>query len=379
MLALASMLAPLLVLQGLKNGVTEGMRERLLQDPGALIITPKSDAGSYDADFIDLLSSLPGASYAIGRTRETAADLTLANEQEHTHTSIALEPATPGEPVLVRYHMTAPENGDKPQIVLSASAAAALKIARGGCLVAKLGRRTPAGKLESFPLEFQVADILPAQAGDRKFAFVPLQLLEDMENYRDNIAVPSRGMTGSARPGPRKYASFRLYARELNDVQSLARWLEGKNIEVMTRARDIAAIQSLEAAINQIILIISLAVGLGFAAFTISSSEGAVRRKIRMLGMLRLLGFQRGPLICYPATQTLLTAICGFALSLLIYVCVAFTIDRTFASNGGLACKLEWGDALWAFLIVILISALSSARAAWQASSLEPSLVIREV
>ena len=48
-LALASMLTPLLVLQGLKNGVIEGMRQRLLQDPTVLIITPKSDGGSFSA------------------------------------------------------------------------------------------------------------------------------------------------------------------------------------------------------------------------------------------------------------------------------------------------------------------------------------------
>lgn len=378
-LALASMLAPLLILQGLKNGVISGMRHRLLQDPAALIITPKSDAGRFTPEFIQALAAMPGAGYAVGRIRETASDLTLENKEKKVRASIALEPSTPGEPVLKQYDIPAPEDGERPQIVLSATAAASLKAARGSALHVNLARRTPEGRLETVPLTLETAAVLPPQAADRKLAFAPLSLLEDMENYRDNIAVPERGLSGSLKPGPRQYASFRLYAKSLDDVEALAMALENKRIEVMTKSRDIAAIKSLEAAINQIILIISLAVGAGFAAFTFSSSESSARRKRRMLGMLRLLGFQRSALVCFPAAQCLLTAVCGFAAALAIYAGVAQAIAAAFADKGGIVCRLPYTEALTAFVLVALLSALATLRSAWQAAALEPSLVVRDV
>lgn len=377
-LALASMLAPLLVLQGLKNGVTEGMRERLLRDPTTLIITPKSDAGSFTDEFIQELSQLPGANFAIGRTRATATDVTLENTEAGKRATIAFEPALEGEPVLARYGVPAPADGSMPDLVLSAPAAGALRCKAGGQLTAKLGRRTPDGKLESLIMKFRVIALLPPSAAERKIAFAPLSLLEDMEDYRDFIAVPRRGLTGEQAKGKRSYASFRLYARELEDVEKLAAHLEQARIEVTTRSRDIAAIRSLESAINQVILIISIAVGAGFTAFMLSSSEGSIRRKRRMLGMLRLLGFRRMPLMCYPLCQSLLTAACGFALSLGIYFCVALVITRAFADRGGLACSLGLADVSFAVLVVVLIAIISSAAAAWQAATLEPSMVIRE-
>lgn len=376
-LAMASMLSPLLILQGLKNGVTAGMRERLLKDPTALVITPKSDAGRFSPQYVAALATLPGAAYAIGRTRETAADITLQHGNHRA--SISLEPATSGEPVLSRYQLDAPKDGATPQLILSASAARALGAQTGSVITASLARRTPDGRLESMPMTFHVAAALPPEAADRKLAFAPLTLLEDMENYRDNIAVAARNFAGSSAKSERLYASFRLYARSLNDVQPLAAHLEKQKIEVVTHAREIAAIKTLESSVNQIILIISIAVGAGFAAFMLSSSESAARRKERMLGMLHLLGFRRFPLMCFPLAQSFFTAICGFCLSLCTYAGVALAIARAFASRGGLACQISLTDAGLALAAVLALSGLTTLRAAWQTAGLEPSIVIREV
>lgn len=376
-LALASMLTPVLVLQGVANGVIDGMRSRLLQDPTVLIITPKSDGGRYSGEFIAALAKLPGAAYAVGRTRDTATDITLINGAARS--SIALEPASAGEPVLRRLGFAAPENGEQPQIVLSATAARALAAQTGSVLEARLGRRSPQGRLESQELKFVVAGILPAEAADRKMGFVALGLLEDMEDYRDYIAVPERGYAGDAREGEREYASFRLYARDLDAVEALARELERKNIETSTRSRDIAAIRILAGAINQVILIIAIAVGAGFAAFTLSSVQSAVARKRKMLGMLRLLGFARLPMLMYPVTQVMLTAIAGFLLSVLAYLGVAAVIARAFSGQGALACSLHWQNLAITGGAVLVLSLLGCVRAAWMAQAVEPSIVIRDV
>lgn len=378
-LALASMLAPILILQGLANGVIDGMRERLLEDPAILIITPKSDGGRFSEQFISELTKLPGAAYAVARTRDTATDLTLLNPATGASASIALEPATAGEPVLTRANLPVPANKNEPELVLSATASRALGAQRGAILEARLGRRSPQGRLESQTMKFHVSGILPVEAADRKMAFAPLALLEQLEDYRDFIAVPERGYEGDKREGERQYASFRLYARNLEAVETLAAELEAQRIETSTRAREIAGIRLLENAINQVILIIAIAVGAGFTAFAISSVQSAVARKRKMLGMLRLLGFRRLPMILYPLTQTMLTAIAGLVLSLLIYEGVALVIARAFAAQGALSCSLGWQNLAITIGSVLGLSILACSRAAWTAQAVEPSIVIRDV
>lgn len=376
-LALASMLVPILSLMGVKNGVVSTMRERLLQDPMILIITPKSDAGKYDAEFVKNLSTLAGAAFAIGRTRETTTDVTFANERGGT-VSIGLEPAAKGEPVLAHFSVAVPKDGEEPQIVLSASAAKTLAAQKGSIVTARLGRRTPQGKFESEKINFHVSGILPVEAGDRKMAFVPLAVMEDMEDFRDYIEVPGRGFSGNPKSSERSYASFRLYAKNLDAVETLANELANIHIETITRAREIAGIRQLEAATNQVILIISLAVGAGFAAFSLSSAKGAVERKKRLLGMLRLLGFPSLALTLYPVVQAMLTAFCGLVLSFILYAGVSYSISNAFSQQGALSCRLAATDILVVVGSVIILSIIATISSARVAGNTDPSSVIRD-
>lgn len=375
-LALLSMLSPILVLIGLKNGVIDGMRKRLLEDPQVLIITPKSDAGEFSREFVAGLARLPGASFAIGKTRDNVSDFTFTNPVNEARCVIGLEPAAEGEPVLKRAGLAAPVNGAEPQIIISAVAARALGVGAGGKISLRLVRRGPDKSVDTALLTFQVSGILPAETADRRMGFVPLQAMEDIQNFVDFIAVPERGFPGTAGV-ERKYSSFRLYAKDLYSVESLASWLSEKKIETITKSRDIALTRNLEKGINDIIMIIGCAIGAGFIAFTISSVQGSVLRKKRQLALLRLFGLKRLQLMCFPLAQIFLTLITGFLLSLCVYWVVSLAIERAFAAQGNLICVLTAANVGWIALIVAALSALACAWGAWKSSSIEPSTVIR--
>lgn len=382
-LALASMLGPLLILHGVKNGVIDSMREKLLEDPAVLVITPAGSApeGGYTASWIAELSTLPGARFSVGRIRDIATDITL-NAADGRKASVGLEPCSPGEPVLEHYDVPEPMDGPVPEIVLSTPAAERLNVKAGARLTVALGRRTPEGRLESVMLELQVKGILPQTVSGRRMAFLPLSLLEDMQDYRDYIAVPERGYDGRPRTqGERRYASFRLYAQELDAVEGLARELSSHGIECRTKAQEIAGIRMLETAISRVILVISLAVGAGFMAFTISSVQGAVRRKDKMLAMLRLIGFSRWALLCYPLMQTMLTCVCGTLLAAIIYLGVSQGIDHLFASQsqGMDITRLSCTEYAVAMGLTLLVAIAAAAWASLRAASIEPSTVLREV
>ena len=70
-LALASMLAPLLVLHGVHMGVIERLRENLMRDPAVLVLIPSGGSGAgFEEDFIRKVSEQPGCRFCIGRTRD---------------------------------------------------------------------------------------------------------------------------------------------------------------------------------------------------------------------------------------------------------------------------------------------------------------------
>ena len=77
-LALASMLAPLLVLHGVHMGVIERLRENLMRDPAVLVLIPTGGRGAgFDEPFIERAASQPGCRFCIGRTRDVASEIQL--------------------------------------------------------------------------------------------------------------------------------------------------------------------------------------------------------------------------------------------------------------------------------------------------------------
>ena len=180
----------------------------------------------------------------------------------------------------------------------------------------------------------------------------------------------------------REYASFRLYASGLEGVTPLWRWLQAKNIETYVRSAEIENVKSLDRAFTLVFCLISGAALFGFMASTASSALAGVRRKSRSLGIMRLLGVSRWGILFFPITQALTTGFLGALLAFVLYFAVAVSIDRLFAASlpGGEAiCSMPPAYAAIVLGVVLLLSGLSSLSAAWQATKIEPSEVIRDV
>jgi putative ABC transport system permease protein len=296
---------------------------------------------------------------------------------------LSLEPTAPGDPRLA-HHQIGPPEASLPvsTMVLSLPAAHRLEAGKGQIRTARLGRRRPDGILESVKLQFKVAEILPAEALEHHIAFMAQEVLEDMQDYRDYIAVPRRGYSGDPAPAEeRRYESFRLYARTLNDVEPLDAYLRAQGIEMITKAREIANIRRIDESLDRIFLVVALAVGAGFVAFTVSSVLAAVRRKDRMLGMLRLLGFPRLALLLYPVTQTLFTGFCGVLLAGGLSLGAAAGINALFGPQfqGVSLCVLKMSHFLAALVIVLVLAVVGSVRPALRTARIDPSRVIRDV
>ena len=178
----------------------------------------------------------------------------------------------------------------------------------------------------------------------------------------------------------RYFESFRAYATSLDEVEQFDIWCQKNNIPVKTRSKDIASIKNIDKSLSTIIHVISATTGTGFFAFMISTLHASIRRKWKMLGMLRLIGFSRLSILIYPMTQAITTGLFGILLSFLIYGIIAFGIDMLFASQSGgeAICVVHTVDFCIIAVIVQLLIIISSWKISLQASRIDPSLAIRE-
>ena len=391
-LGLAAVLTPLLVLYGVKFGVVQTLTERLRNDPRNLEISPVV-SGRFTQEYLARLAAHPDVSFVLPRTRAIAATMDLSSGEGDARSLVvaSLEPTAQGDPLLLRFGAlipsmpTAPES-DPVGVTLSASAAEKLHVKAGDALTGKIERRYQ-GKPQSARVALRVASVLPLAAQQKDVAYVPLNLMEATEDYRDGRAVPElgahNGWTGEPRPqGERLFPGFRLYARSLDDVMRLREAFAAQKLDVYTHAEEIEQIASLARALNLIFALICAATGAGFLASTASSVLAGIKRKERILGLLRLNGFTTGKLVLFPLAQSLLTAIAGTALASGIYAFAAVVINRLFSSSvTGMeqVCRLLPQHFLLAFAAVCTLAFLAALGPALRAARIEPSEVIREV
>jgi putative ABC transport system permease protein len=335
-LALAAVLAPLLVLYGLKYGMVNEMTGRLQHDPRARELRSVGH-GVYDGAFFAELARHPDTGFVVPATRFLAATVTLRNPAAPEREPVTVEvlPTAPGDPYLDGAALPAAD-----AIVLGRAAADKLGAALGTALDARVGRRIDE-RDEAVGVPLAVAGVLPLTVSEREVGMIGLPLLLSIEDYREGVAVPGRGWTGKpAQPGPRRYSSFRLFAKDIDGVERLRDHLASLGIDTLTRIADIRMIQDLDRGLTALFLIVS---GLGVTGYVLSlyaSLWAMVERKRRDIATLRLVGFSTASVTLFPIVNALLTAGLGFVLAALIYRAVEPVL------NGSLAAATHFDAAV---------------------------------
>ena len=379
-MGLAAVLAPLLVLFGVKSGIINTMSDRLIQDPRNREISPVG-SGRYGTDWFSNLANRRDVDFIIPQTRSIAASMILYNKNgEKPRTLVvSLIPTADGDPLLKQYGHIPTEAR---QVVLSDTAARKLNVKAGQDIIGKVGRSV-AGAKEQVMVDLRVADVLPHEAFVREAAFVRLELLEATEDYRDGRGSKAFGWPGSLRPdGERIYPSFRLYARSIYEVSDLRNLLMDQGLEVYTKAEEIETVKSLDRSFNLIFGLIAVVAVLGYFASMVSSVLANVNRKSRYLGISSLIGFSTGNIIWYPIMQSIATVVLGFTTAVVLYKTAEFMINRLFTeflASGEYVCRLSFLHMLFVLVMMLALSIMASAYGAFKVSRIEPSEVIREV
>lgn len=377
--ALAAVLAPLLVLFGLKSGIIATMTERLRADPRNLEISLRGHQ-RLDPAWFAAVRARPEAGFVLPRTRLLAATISLESAGGGLP-DIDMLPTAAGDPLLPAG--TAPAGGLR-QILLTATAAGRLKVKAGDGVTGRVFRRL-GDRPQTLVLPLTVAGIIPETAFGRDAAFVSLDLLTATEDYRDGAAIPALGISDgdtAAAPAPaaRAFASARLYARSLDDVAPLASWVRDQGIEVTTRAQEIETVKALDRVLAFVFLVLA-SIGVGGYLFSLAASLWAnIDRKRREIALLRLLGLGTGPVIGFPVVQAVLVAVAGVALSTLLYLGVAAAFNAAFIDQLGrdeFVCRLALRDGVIAAALTVLFAVAAAMVGGYRAAKIDPAEGLR--
>ena len=379
-LGLAAVLAPLLLLFGVKSGIINTMADRLIEDPRNREVTPIG-SGRYGEDWFSVAAKRAGVAFVIPQTRSIAASMVLYNGEGKKPHSVVVDliPTGEGDPLLEKWGRV-PK--DETSIVLSNTAARKLNMKAGQEVIGRVGRSV-AGIKEQVTIRLKVVAVLPIEAFPREAAFVRLGLLEATEDYRDGRGSEAFGWPGQARPpGPREYPSFRLYARSIYDVATLRDVFFEQGLEVYAKVEEIEVVRSLDRSFTLIFRLIAIVAVFGYFASMASNVLASVNRKSRHLGVTRLIGFSTGSIVWFPIVQSLATSILGTVTAICFYLVVELLINRLFSqylSAGEYVCRLSLGHLMVALSFTVAMSIMASAYAAFRVAKIEPSEVIRDI
>jgi putative ABC transport system permease protein len=374
-LGMAPVLAPLLVLFGLKFGVIDTLQRRLLENPQVREIRPVG-SGRFGNEWFDRIARLPQVSFLIPRTRTIAATITLRQAGRDNEVVAELIPTRSGDPLLVGLGPLSPAID---QVILSAKSAKSLGVTVGERIDGVVHRNRNQ-RQEIATLKLTVVDIVAEHLFPRDGIFANLDLLLAVEAYRDGFGRPDLGWDGLSAPQAEIFASYRLYAKQLADVAVLRERLRSEGLEVRTRVEEIEILQVLDRNLSFIFWSIA---GIGITGYLISLAASLwanVERKRADLSVIRLLGVGRSALVWFPVTHALLTSTFGIAVAFAATFGLGGLLNVTFASSGGeggMVCRLlptHLAQAAAGTLFCAILPALS---AGYRSTRIEPAEGLR--
>ncbi|WP_295886444.1 ABC transporter permease [uncultured Thiohalocapsa sp.] len=379
-LTVAAIVAPLLLLLGLKNGFIDTLRQNLLRDPRNLEIIVFGSS-ELSRPWLDALAAREDSLFVVPKTRTINASVDLLDRERRLHTAVEVLPTGPGDPLLPQA-LNAPR--EPRQVLVSSILAERLGIQEGvpGSVVAVIKRRHN-GRAEHARVPLEVLGIVPERHFPRPAIFAHPALLLAAEDYRDGV----RHLDGDPPIRPEDadrrstFANARVYASSLDAVAGLAGHMRAHGIEVRTQAERIAAVQALERTLS---LLFQALAGIGIAGCVLALGGAlwvSTERKRRAVAMLRLFGASRRSVAALPVLQAVVIAVGGLLIAFGVFAIGASIFNGLLAASLGdtrYAARLGAGNLLAAMAAMLLVAILASSAAAWHASRVAPAEALRD-
>lgn len=369
--ALVGVLAPLLIILALKNGVISSMLDRLVDDPANRELIAVG-AGDHDAQFFRVMTERPDVAFIVPATRSINA---VANAVRHTQArrlvrKVVLIPSAPNDPLSPAAQVTSGA------VVLSANLAEALAADTGSTLELRIERRI-GDQPETAVRSLTVAGIVPAERYSREAMFIDLADLVAIEQFRDDRGITTETWAAS-RPLPDRFASFRLYANTLGDIAALENDLEAQGVSSRARAENVDLLISFQRSLNLLFVVIAGLAMAGFWSAIAANLRGTVERQRISLSLLRLLGLSETGRRALPAIQAVVLVFLGVFVTLICVLPALLLVNRFFTPDGfDQIAQLGPHHIFWTFILGLLTAISASIWAVSAIGSISSDEVLR--
>ncbi|WP_323012210.1 ABC transporter permease [Castellaniella sp.] len=376
--SLVAVIAPLLLLFGLKHGVVSQMQSALLRDPINLEIRMLGN-GSLSSDWLATLAQRADVGFIVGQTRSLSAVADILKDRTHFASNIEILPSAAGDPLLPQLAQGLIDN----DIALSEKLATQLQVQPGDMVRLKVQRKRQ-GTREHGNMAVRVAAILDPSFSRRPLVLVPMSLQIALERFFDGYQAPLLGiLTGEPSPTQEiQFARARVYAYDLDKVAPLEAWLNTQRIETTSRLHEINNIK----AINQVLGLIFSVIALTAVAGCLASLTGAfianIDRKRKELAVLRLLGFQKTAIIGFVLTQAWSLTTLAFLCGLGVYAIGSLAFDTLLGqaqATDGFICEITITHVLTGLGLTWTVALIASLIGAVRAISVQPAESLREL
>lgn len=384
-LAIAAVLAPLLVINGLRAGVIGEIFERLRADPAMRRISlDATGATRFDAAWFRDMGNRKDVAFVLPSTRYAAAQVEISpadGEEGTLPLRVWLVPTGAGDPV---FETESPALDPLKEVKIAYVVAERAKLAIGKYLFIDVERRGDKGRAETAGVRARVVDIAaPARHGGT-VVFAHPKLLADIEAFRDGYATPELGVSvGKPRETRTIYPSFRLYARTIEDVAELATVLrKEQGLSISTQEGPIASAIQLDQNVRAVLDAIMFLGAAGLAGSLCAIQWANALRKRRVVAMLNLIGYGERWVIGFPVLQASMLTLAGVAAATLLAFGAANWINRDFADSfgaSGSACVITSETLIFGAGAVLLISLLPAIMIGVGFTRVDPSEEIRDV
>ena len=185
-LALAAIMAPLLIIFGLKYGLVESMKEALLSNPAALEIVVNGSVSDVPG-IMERMEHWPELAFAVPSVGYVYSRVNLAAGHGGEEIEAELVPTADGDPLLLNTGCGIPEEGEA---VISANVARQLNIRKGDTLTVRAYRDSQRELLQK---QLRVRSVLDERYDAGLSLYVPLSNTVELENF----LISGSGQAGS--------------------------------------------------------------------------------------------------------------------------------------------------------------------------------------
>lgn len=235
-LAVCSVMTPTVLLWGTKTGMIDTMRNRLLRDPVVRELVGQENI-ALPTKWFDKMRSDPRVAFVIPSVRRISlyGNVSVSGETKKS-VEVSYLPTAAGDPVGGGVEW----NVEKPQMpipcMITSKAAEEIGVGLAGRISLELSR-FEGGKPVKSMLESVVQRILAPHESSAMAVYLPLAVIERIEDYRDGQAVPVFGWGKSEVGSMRIYDSVRFDLKNTKNKEALAeaiRKLSGFNDILVT-------------------------------------------------------------------------------------------------------------------------------------------------